>query len=150
MISTNRWFAHKSNYLQYFHTFIGLAISVITIFSVVALFRTTGFEIENPHTVLGFIIFISCIFLSINGMVTYKMKKDLKWNSPFILRLRKYHRRGSWVILVLGVITIGFGIHEFVDESATLKKYSFLNPLEIVGMLAIYLLAEILFRYIRR
>jgi nitrate reductase NapE component len=105
MCLSNRWMVHTSDYTQCIHTLLGLVIVIFPIVSICWVIAVRGFNLKLGHSLEGFIIVVGSVIVSIEGIYTYQMKKNLKWNSPYILKLRKYHRWSS-VILILGSIYV--------------------------------------------
>ena len=120
MTCTNRWCAHTSDYIQYLHSLSGFMVTGVTVGDIIYHFVTQGFEVNSIHSVPGFIVMIGCFLLTLNGLFTYWTKTNKLWNTKQIFLLRKIHRWGSAVLLILSVFVCFVGILEYTEDSPVL------------------------------
>ena len=136
MISTNRWYSYKSDVSQYWHGAFGVIILGLTIGLVAAMIKTFDLNITgSTHTILGWLTVLFAALVSIGGITTCLIKRFTKWNTPKVKQLRKMHKSGAILVLLLSYTTLSYGLlrfilnHKFYHENYS--NYKFLWPLNI-------------------
>ena len=100
-----------------------------------------------PHSVMGLIVMGLSFFLYFGGLSARYAMETRVWNSKLLLRFRFMHRLLGWFMLVLGNVTILFGILKYT------RFFGLDNLIGIIYTIAFFLvclMSEIIFQVISR
>ena len=109
MKGTN-WKSH-----MWIHIISGLFVTAVTItFALWALKKCEWYFIkDNPHAWAG-VITLSCVaIISMGGIVTRYMLRNLSWNTKLALMVKKIHKICAYLIILVALVAIWFGIWDY-------------------------------------
>jgi hypothetical protein len=130
------------------HLLSGLLITAATAYFCFTLFIGTGFKISGTHTVLGFGMLCTIGFVSIGGLVLTYVKKNTTWNTRLVLNIRLGHKLFGFLIWFAGIVTLSLGLGSYAEMYQT--KTDYLVLLNGGGMVAIFLICELIYRNLRK
>jgi hypothetical protein len=113
--ATNRWFIHLSKNLPYIHLISGIIITGITAAYVIVLINTFGLDLYGIHNIIGFIMFCMVGLVTIGGLAVSASKWLIQWNTKLVLKIRLVHKLFGFVIWLIGIVTLCFGIKSYSD-----------------------------------
>jgi hypothetical protein len=123
------------------HGVAGLLILVITIGMISAVFSQVGFQLDNTHTIFGWIILIIGIFTAVGGIFANRIKLTTQWNTAFVMRVRTIHRSFAYLVLLASLATLTLGIVLFTTYHKEYNQYEILAWINLgfIAMAAILL-----------
>eukprot|EP00347_Sterkiella_histriomuscorum_P018114 403346733 len=129
------------------HRLAGTAILVITIvMSIIGIKRMDWKLKDEPHFILGLIVFFGITFLSVGGIITKSTMNRLKWKTHTILTLKFIHKSYGYCLLLIGQYAVLSGIRQYNERYYEDSNLWIPN---IVCFFALWLVAEIIFQIIR-
>jgi len=136
MFITNRWFAHVSDKMQYIHAFLGWLVMILTLAFVFLLFVFEGWDVDDLHQIIGFSVTVVSVYMVGNGIATYYVKNESRWNSQQKIKLmRQTHKILGFMSFFAGAITIWLGFEEWNGA----RNLKFLGPLNLVLSIVLFL-----------
>ena len=112
---SNRWWSYKSDWVQAPHSLAALVVFWMTIGSFIHMVSATGFDLGDFHQIIGFIMLFLVTMSQVGGVVTYRSKQSLTWNTAKAIENKKYHGTTGTVTLILSVIVISSGLFKFTS-----------------------------------
>jgi hypothetical protein len=148
-IASNRWFMHLSKSLFAVHFISGLLIMAATIYCVFLLINQFGgLYLSHIHNLIGFIVLCMVVLVSIGGIATTCVKRNVTWNTSFIVRFKIFHRTFGFLIWLLGIFATCFGLKSY-SELWLDGSTNYLIWVNGSAMVIIFLVCELTFRKLR-
>ena len=133
--------------MNYLHAFLGWTIVGLNAYAALNIISLNGVKTEGLHNNVGQICFYGLMGFAVSGTITFIIKKQLEWNTKYVILARKIHRFLAIIFWAFSLFVLTTGIANFVNNNINdLPTYGFLVPLNVILMVGITVVLEIFYQ----
>mmetsp|Transcript_39717 Transcript_39717/g.38277 ORF Transcript_39717/g.38277 Transcript_39717/m.38277 type:complete len:157 (-) Transcript_39717:194-664(-) len=144
-ISTVRYMKHLFEFTYYMHLVQGILIMLITIVFGVMGIKKVHFQMNTRvHHILGLAVLVAVVIICVEGMYAWNRSRVSKWNTRFILSVKKFHKIFGYFFIFLAQASICTGqlIHSYNIGTDALSVIGYIH---LGGWFLIYLTMELVY-----
>ena len=101
------------------HRISGTLITLLTLlfggYEVYYKIKSGGFRLNSLHDYFAFPLFVLTVFIMLGGVIAKRRLDNSEWNTASTLMLKRGHKIGGAILLILSWIATSFGLYYYLS-----------------------------------